>query len=194
MVEQESLSPTEISKRLRKIIDDVLATGDWESSIFLKTSATKLREVQTKAEKLIPVDTQGGNNDNKHINSKIVPPGFCRSYILMYQVNGSNLDGWYQAIKALVEFSVTRPAYKDESHVQEFIRAKSVSVDRHGYIIVNIDNNDFYDAAQGSVDNFGHQVFALKEKAIKFKNIVEFVHANKKRYAISDERLILLEE
>ena len=167
MVEQESLSPTEISKRLQKIIDDVLATGDWESSIFLKTSATKLRELQDQAEKLIPTEVQSGSDGGRHINSNVVPPGFYRSYILVYQVNGSNLDGWYQAIKALADFSVTRPAYKDEQHVQEFIRAKSTAVDRHGYIIVNIDNNDFYDATQGSVDSFGHQVFCVKRKSNK---------------------------
>ena len=39
----------EITNRLKEILNEVLATGDWESSLFLKTSATKLKKLRDRA-------------------------------------------------------------------------------------------------------------------------------------------------
>jgi len=190
MAEQEDKRiETEFGKKLIDILDDVLATGDWESSLFLKSSATKLQKLRAEIEKVcitggVEIKTSVVNKD-----SKIIPPGYTQVFILLYQVDGANLQGWHRTIKNLEEYNVTRPAYKDESYAREFIRSKVASIDCNGYVVVNVKDDDIYKV--DAPDAFGHQLFALREKAIQLENVFEFVHANKKRYVVRDNELVL---
>ena len=129
----------------------------------------------------------------KNIQLRVALPGYSQVFILLYQVDSANLQGWYRTIKTLTDYSVTRPAYKDEAYAREFIRSKASGIERNGYAIVNIKSDDFYNVEQPPVDACGHQLFVLKENSIKLENIVEFVLANKQHYAIRDEALFLLE-
>lgn len=200
MAEQELLAPYEITKKVKDVIDSVLATGDWESSIFLKASAARLRELLVEAEGLLRLGEQtnqgqgAGSVANKIAQQRTVPPGYCQVFILLYQVDSTNLQGWYRTVKTLTDYSVTRPAYKDEAFAKEFIRSKASGIERNGYVVVNIKSDDFYNVEQPPVDACGHQLFVLKENSVKLENIVEFVLANKQHYAVSDNELILLEE
>ncbi|MDR1057022.1 MAG: type IVB secretion system protein IcmQ [Coxiellaceae bacterium] len=200
MAEREKLlnAAIEIGRKLINILDDILVTGDWDSSLFLKTSAAKLRDLRNEIailcdiDKAKPTDVYQSTVPNKDSRQNS-PPGYFRVFILLYQVDGSNLQSWYRTIKTLSEYSVTRPAYKDENHAQEFIRAKTLGIERNGYVVVNVKDNDFYPTEQ-HVDSFGHPLIALKEEAVKLDNVVEFVHANKKHYVIRDNALVLLGE
>ncbi|CAL7959950.1 IcmQ [Gammaproteobacteria bacterium] len=200
MEEQKLLTLNEIAKKTMETIDSLLATGDWESSVFLKASAVKLRELRVEAQRLsllgeqIRQEQRVATVADKTIQRRAVPPGYSQVFILLYQVDSTNLQGWYRTIRTLTDYSVTRPAYKDEAHAREFIRSKTSGIERNGYAVVNIKSDDFYNVEQPSVDACGHQLFVLKENSIKLENIVEFVLANKHHYAIRDEALFLLEE
>lgn len=200
MEEQKLLTLNEIAKKIKEIIDSVLATGDWENSIFLKVSAAKLRELQVEAQRLscLGEQTQQEQKDStKAANTaaeRVAPPGYSQVFILLYQVDSANLQGWYNTIKTLMDYSVTRPAYKDESYARDVIRSKTSGIGRNGYVVVNIKDSDFYDVEQSPVDASGHKLFVLKENAVKLENIVEFVLANKQHYVIRDDALFLLEE
>lgn len=190
---QDLLKYIEIAKKLKDIIDGVIATGDWGQSFFLKNSVGKLQELSNKAAQLFSSEKQNTDaNDNAIVEKRTILPGYSQVFILLYQVNGADLDGWYRTVKTLIEYSVTRPVYKNEEHVKEFIRAKASGVEHNGYAVVNIKDSDFYSNEQVSIDSLGHQLFALKENAVKLENIVEFVHANTKRYVISNDKLVLL--
>ncbi|EKE01730.1 MAG: IcmQ [uncultured bacterium] len=197
MPEKELLTPDEIVSRTKKVIDGVLAEGDWEHSVFLKVEAAKLRLLCDELGKLVRYKGQGLGSEfvvNKTSDRRAVSPGWSQVFILLYQANDTDLYSWYRTIKTLTEHSVSRPAYKDESHAQEFIRSKTAGVEHNGYAVVNVKDEDFYDAEAAPVDAYGHQLFVLKENSVKLENIVEFVHANKKHYAIHDNELILLDE
>jgi hypothetical protein len=200
MEEQRLFSPNEIANKVKEVIAGVLATGDWESSIFLKATATKLRGLQAEAERLSHLGEQVQQVQNvatasdKTIKRRTTPPGYSQVFILLYQVDNTNLQGWYRTIKTLTDYSVTRPAYKDEAYAREFIRSKTSGVERNGYAVVNIKSDDFYNVEQPPVDASGQQLFVLKENSVKLENIVEFILANKQHYAIRDEALVLLEE
>ena len=194
MIESAS---TEIARKVKEIIENVLAAGNWENSIFLKASGTKLQKLRNEAERLFLLGEESKNVKavaNKNIEIRTVPPGHSQVFILLYQVDGTNLQGWYRNIKTLTDYSVTRPAYKNENHAKEAINAKSSGVERNGYAVVNVKDESFYSAEQPPVDALGHQLFVLKENSINLENIVEFVHANKKHYSISDDELVLLNE
>jgi len=200
MEEQKLLTPNEIAKKVKEVIAGVLATGDWESSIFLKATATKLRRLQAEAEQLSRLGEQVQQVQNvatasdKAVQRRVVPLGYSQVFILLYQVDNTNLQGWYHTIKTLTDYSVTRPAYKNEAHAREFIRSKTSGIERNGYAVVNIKSDDFYNVEQPPVDASGQQLFVLKENSVKLENIVEFVLANKQHYVIHDEALVLLEE
>jgi hypothetical protein len=195
MVEQELSAPTEIAKRVKEVIDGVLATGDWEHSLFLKTSAAKLRQLCVDAERLSHLDEQNLNVVvDKSFDRRTVPPGYSQVFILLYQVDDTNLQSWCRTIKTLTEHSITRPAYKDEAYAEEFIRSKVSGIERNGYAVVNVKSDDFYEEEASPVDACGHQLFVLKENSIKIENIVEFVQANKKHYVVNDDGLVLLDK
>lgn len=196
MAEQELQEATEIARKVATIIDAILATGDWENSIFLKASTVKLQKFRVAAERLSHLGQQDESSTDviDKTTRRRIPPGYSQVFILLYQVDGANLQSWYHIIKTLMDYSVTRPVYKSESYAQECIRAKKDSdIARNGYAVVNIKNENFYGEEQASVDAFDHQVYVLKENSVKLENIVEFVHANKNYYAIYDNKLVALD-
>jgi Dot/Icm secretion system protein IcmQ len=179
-------------EKLKKMVTTVLSVGDWGNSIFLKASSTKLTKLYDEAQNLL---TTGEKIVSKRcidtpIDKRSVPKGYVQIFILLYQVDGSNLASWYRNVAMLTEYGVARPAYKEEVFIRELIRSKSSDIERSGYVVVNVKESDFYNADQVSLDMLGHQLFTLKEKTIKLENIVEFVHANKEHYIIEDDKLI----
>lgn len=197
MVEQELSTYMEIIEKLKKIVSAVLKTGDWTHSIFLKVTAAKLQKIYDKAGQLSNLKRQP--QVTQHVKEKkdirAIPPGHFQVFILLYQVDGTNLVGWYRNIKMLAEYSsITRSAYRDEISVKELIHSKSSNIERSGYIVVNIKEDDIRSTDQVSLDVLGHKLYTLKDKAIKLKNIVEFVHADKNHYEIGSDRLILIDK
>lgn len=188
----------ELSKRLWVILDEVLTTGDWQSSSFLKTAAIQLRDLQEKCNKLSL--SSGGNkaateviNVDKDTTRRAIVPGYARVFILLYQVDGANLQSWYRTIRTLAEHSITHQIYKEENHVKEAIRAKITDQDRNGYAVVDIKEENLLSGEQ-PLDQFGHALCVLKDSSVKLENIIEFVHNNRKRYALHDNELFFLSE
>jgi hypothetical protein len=184
----------ELSEQLRDVLDAILATGDWQSSLFLKTASTKLKALREKSDELFKsgkvTAEAGASNDT---GRKAAAPGYVQVFILLYQVDGANLQGWHRTIKTLTEYNVTRPVYREEEHAKEFIRSKTAGIDRNGYAVVNVKDSSFTEAGQ-QMDQFNHQLFALKQGAVELQNVVEFIHSNKRRYAVRDNELGYLGE
>ncbi|MBU0744316.1 MAG: type IVB secretion system protein IcmQ [Gammaproteobacteria bacterium] len=184
----------DLGKKLIAILDGVLAIGDWDNSLFLKTSASKLKKLREQAQQLcVGEEDITANDDNKEFYQECVLPGHSQVFILLYQVDGANLQTWLGTIKNLTEYSVTRPAYKDVVHVQGAIRSKSSPLDHSAYVVVNV-KDDAFQPGEQQMDSLGHPLVSLSEDAVKLENIVEFVHGNKKRYAIRDNKLVFLGE
>lgn len=189
MVNQQVVA--DFSKKLKEILNDVLAIGDWNSSVFLKTSALKLNDIICKAEKLsgnVEVLDENIGSNQRSSNEQVL--GVSRVFVLLYQVDGSNLQGWYSNIKTLLEYGVSKSVYQDENYAKELVRSKTLNIERNGYVIVDVKDDDFYQTDK--LDAFGHQLFALRENAIKLEKVIEFIHANKKRYVIRNNELVLL--
>lgn len=191
MVEKKPLTPSQIGQKLVTIFDELLTTGDWENSLFLRASASRLKELRSQAQQLSEAKEEGSEiGEFDFSQHKPLESGFVRVFVTIYQVEGANLQNWLNVIKALHEHSVTRPVYRKEEHAQKFVRSK-MDIGRHGYVIVNIREDSIYQLGKGPVvDAFGNELLSLKEKAIRLENIVGFIHANKKRYSLRDSELI----
>jgi hypothetical protein len=188
----------ETAKKLRQIIDNTLNTGDWNNSIFLKQAAMKLRNLLLEADRLSkifatqPAIAKKPGAMVKTIKSE-VPADFVQVYVLLYQIDGANLTAWHENIKSLVGYSANRSVYKNQDHIEEFIRAKNKTISCSGYVVINVKSNDFYHNETPTLDIYNHELLILKEDAIKLENIVEFVLANKQHYRIENNKLVLSE-
>ena len=187
----------EIARQVEATINALLANGDWVKSLFLKAIASKFQTMLLAVRHLVQLAQQDEPHAavQKVARNKETPPGYSRVFMLLYQVDGTNLQSWYRTIKTLTDYTVTRPVYKNEDYAQECMRAKKdTEIERNGYIIVNIKNEDIYGEEYVSVDNFQHNMYVLKENAVELENILEFIHANKRHYAIHDNELVLLDK
>jgi Dot/Icm secretion system protein IcmQ len=178
----------DIGAKLVKILDEALTTGEWDT-LFLRNVKKRLEGLRTEAGSLLKAD--------KNIGMHAAPPSaqhnadeYIKIYILLYQLDSNNLQSWTSLIKTLREYNVNRPTYLDEQYIQELVRSKR-DAEKYGYVTVNIKKTNIYQFDKQMVDSFGHEIIALKEKAIKLENIIEFVHANKRRYAFKDNKLFL---
>lgn len=187
--ESKSLTASEIGQRLVVILDGLLKTGNWENSLFLRASANRLRQLKDEAQRLAQSGASAQGVRLQDAKDKIFAAGYIQVYVYLYQVDGSSLRNWQSAIKSLMEHSSSRPAYKTEEHVQEFIRSKT-DLERHGYVVVNIKESDVYKLGSTPMDPLGHPLLTLKDDAIKLENIYRFIHANKKTYIVQEQQLI----
>lgn len=193
MVDEKPLTAREIGQKLVDILDGLLKAGNWEASLFLKASAGRLRELREEASNLAQDETVNNTQIGTALFSKSAPTGYIQVFISVFQLEGTDLQVWHRTIRALTEYNVTRPVYRDVKFVQEFIRSKA-DFDHHGYVIVNIKESDIYELAQPSKDALGHELILLKEGSVKLENIIGFVHGNKKRYLVKENGLVFIDE
>lgn len=183
----------ELGERLVKILDELMVAGDWDSSLFLRTSSKRLQELRDEAQRFIVV-ADGANKAQEvvQVNERLLAPGYARVYISLYQVACKNLQDWLNVLMSLESsHSITRPTYADEACVRQLVRSKT-DIDRNGYAIVDVRVEDVYDFEQTPLDAAGNPLLVLKEGAVKLAHIVEFVRANKDRYMLQDNKLVYI--
>lgn len=186
------LKDSEAAVRLVNILDDLLKNKEWEATLLLRTAKKRLLNLREEAQQIV--------NDLNVIStpkepSQVIAPikeGYIKVYIALYQTQGSNLKIWHDMLKSLAKYSITRPVYDNEEYVRELIRSKP-DVQRHGYAVVAVKENGIIESGKVHLDQFNHKLLTLQERAVTLENIIEFVHANEKRYIIRGDTLILLQ-
>jgi Dot/Icm secretion system protein IcmQ len=182
----EGFSRIKVAKELINILRELLATGDWNASLFLRAASKRMQNLLEEAQSL--VDLTAPEQMQRALIKK-APPHSMVVYISLYQVSGTNLQNWQYALRLLSEHNVSRPTYRDESSVRALIATKT-DIERHGYAIVYINEDDIYRFEEQPRDSLGHELLVLKEGVVKLENIAGFVHANKKRYAFTNGMLV----
>ncbi len=179
-----------LAQELLKALDDFLSAGDWDATLFLKANKKKLEALRGQVESLLNEVSAKKAGDTQI--KREPPPGYKRVYVSLFQAEANNMLKWQSTIKGLEKYSVSRPVYWEEAHVQAWIRNKADPA-REGYVIAFVKETDIVKPYQGKVvaDRFGHELVTLRERAIELANIVEFVH-NEKRYRYSQGELVLM--
>ncbi len=179
------------STELVTILDELLDSNDWDTSLLLRTTKKHLVALREEAKQI--ADKLNDNVDAK-LDQQVktaLKPDYIKIYISIYQAEGANLQAWQKMLKALANYSITRPVYENEERVREVIRAKP-DMQRHAYAVVAIPQNSIIHLEKPSLDQFSHELLALKEGAVQLQNIIEFVHANAKRYVFRNDTLVLI--
>ncbi len=103
------------------------------------------------------------------------------SYIHLYNAQGLNFRTWQGMItpKAFFDFSVNRPIYQEQSHIEAFIRSKTNKV-QHAYLTVAMKKDRILPgpspAEGGLKDALGNPLIKVKEGALRYERMISFTH------------------
>lgn len=183
-----------INQELITIIDDLLNSGDWEASLFLRTAQKKLQALLEKAksiDKQLHTNTSLSHEDEHKLR---LNEGYVKIFISIYQSDPYNIIKWESTLKSIREYSINRPIYRNEEHIQEMIRSKQGSANE-GYVVLYIQSNDIIPPYTGKIakDRWGHELLTVKDNSLQPENIVEFVH-QARRYTFSNGKLSLISD
>lgn len=181
--------PGKINDQLIAALQDLLAVGDWEASLFLRTAHKKLKDILDQA---VALSNQSGKNlPVAEFHQKKIKEGCIKIYVSLYQSDPYNLVKWENTLKSIREYSINRPIYRHESHVLEMIRSKQGSPNE-GYVIIYIDPTQIIPPYSGKIveDRWGHELLTLRDNSLLPDNIIEFVHQGR-HYDFVDGKLLL---
>jgi Dot/Icm secretion system protein IcmQ len=171
----------QINQEFMTILRELLATGDWEATLFLRTTSKKLQELYNQAEALSHYyDSLSPSKDYHKIRTE---QGYTKVYVSLYQSDPYNLIKWQNTLKNIREYSINRPIYRQEEYVREMIRSKHESPNE-GYVIIYIKNSDIIPPYAGKLveDRWGHELLTLRDNSLSSENIIEFVHHGHRYY------------
>lgn len=183
-----------IGEELITLLDDLLAKGKWDSSLFLKVSKKRLQTLRDEAKALLD-DLQGAQHaDGIGANAQqgpVLEAGECPVYIHLYLGGTATLPRWEQMLSTLGAYSVGRPIYTEEQHAIMAIRSK-LNSENDSYAEVFIAKSAILDVPedQQAHDKQGTPLLILKVGAISPDSISKFVLKGK-TYRFLDGRLIL---
>ncbi len=175
------------SRKLISILDELLNSDDWESSLLLRTAKKHLNALKDEAKQI--ADSLDGREEREQVDCSL-KEGHIKVYVSLYQTEGARLKIWHDMLKSLSEYSTSRPVYKDEEQVRTAIRSKP-DMQRHAYAVVIISESGIIHFEKPAVDRLGQELLTLKDSVIETKNIIEFIHANEKRYKFRNDTLVL---
>ena len=111
-------------------------------------------------------------------------------YISLYQAEGHDMKKWELQLRSIESYTTGRPVYKNEDDVRKTIRQKVVQTSEAYAIAVvaksKILANEF---TAKKLDRSGHELLVIEALAIKPKDVIEFVHLNK-RYHFYKQMLL----
>jgi Dot/Icm secretion system protein IcmQ len=181
----------EINDQLLEILRHLMAIGNWNASLFLRTANKKLQDIYDEALILSEQFKVSDKPDQALVHRGRIEEGYVLVYVSIYQADSYNMAKWETTLKNIQDYSIARPIYSSEEHIQEAIRAKSGSANE-GYVIIYIKKSDIIPPYPGKLieDRWGHELLTIRDQSLRVSNIVEFVHRGK-HYELADEKLLL---
>lgn len=187
---RESPDYLKLCENIIKAVDEILAAGDWESSLFLRNKAKGLQAIRDQAQKF----TQQLNsypNDQSHLASSqlTIPAGKTLVYVLLFQLNGHNLSEWESLLKVLPTYIQGRPIYQQQEEIEQNLRSRGQNI-AEGYAAIMVPEKAV--KVTKMLDRFGQPLVTVDEGSFKSEDVVRFVHAGQS-YRFKEGHLVLVE-
>ncbi len=108
-----------------------------------------------------------------------------RVYVYLYNANGVVLSAWQNLLtpKVFYEYSVNRPIYTEESHIQMLLRSKTNKT-QHAYLTVAVKTAHVIKSETGPKDSLGNSLVKIKEGSLSFEKFLRFTF-NEQDYVLS---------
>ncbi|MBA2654546.1 MAG: Dot/Icm secretion system protein IcmQ [Gammaproteobacteria bacterium] len=180
----------EITDKLIELLQDLLASGNWEASLFLRTAHKKYQDLLDQA---LALSQQIESNHIKYKDEEYqlkIKQGFISVYVSIYQSDPFNMMKWETTLKSIKEYSINRPIYRTQEHIEEMLRSKNSP--NEGYVSILIQPSDIIRPYTGKIieDRWGHELLTLRENSLVSHNILEFVHHGR-RFLFKKGKLLL---
>lgn len=178
-----------LNKEIIAVVERLEAAGDWESSLFLRSTLKPFKEMQQRA---LEVNENFLELAQQETQQYMPDQQQQRVFILLYQAKGHDLHLWQLQLKSLPQHIQGRPIYQDEAQVKKFLRGcDHINSSTYAYIEAYVERNKLLSAAQPRLDKFGSELLMFKEGALKTTNIVAFYH-NDQCYNVRNGEIIKL--
>lgn len=181
---EDELSYLEFCEQIIATIDQILASGDWESSAFLRNSAKPLKGLRKEALEL-RAKLKGEVETVTSLQSPEITANQVPVYIALYQSAGHDLAKWEVQLRSLDRSAFGRPVYENEQDVQRVLRAKHAQA-AEAYVAVAVEQNamtqDHYQPQR--TDREGNKLVNLAPGAINPDNVLLFVHQGQEYYFV----------
>ncbi len=167
----------EIALAIKKILDEGITQGPWQTNLFLKGIKKKLEEMRNAFVHQVGLDQF---NEGQMIQGALVTgkQEKLELYIALYQSQGSNMNKWQEVVLSLVNYTMGRRIYYNETDVKAAVRLNDRNLN-HAYVVVSVSSDAIFEEESDAIrtDREGRQLVSLRSSAIKIKNIIRLVHA-----------------
>lgn len=172
------------------MVDHVMESGDWNTSLFLKNTLKPL--IGIRAEAQAELDRYQTKAHAAVSYAKPLVDDEMEVYISLFQSDGYNMGKWAMQLRSLDRYIVGRPVYQTEEDVQKRVRLRSLAGANEAYVVVAIKKRDVQSPdlnAKPIKDQFDLPLLLLKEVALRNGRIDAFVHQGV-RYQFVDGQLV----
>lgn len=169
----------EILKQAIKTLDELLEKGVWKGSLLLENSGKKIQAYRDEAQDILD-DITGVKTQKEQEAINQAAGELLTIYVSVFQMNPNDMVAWQATLNSIGEYSMSRPIYLAEDHVQEMIRSRP-DPSREAYVEVTIRKEDVLLPPSGkpALDRFDHELLNVRQGRVKPNNIKRFVHRNK---------------
>lgn len=167
----------QVALEIKKILDEGIANSLWQENLFLTGIKKKLEEIRDNFVIKASLDQHHQQTANDLLNAKGVDS--AEVYIALYQSQGSNMNKWQEVVASLVNYTMGRPIYYNETDVRAAIHLNDRNLN-HAYVAVKVPSDAILTNTTDvvpRVDREGRKLVSLREATIQLKNIVRLVHA-----------------
>lgn len=110
-------------------------------------------------------------------------------YVYLYNAHGISLPTWQKMLLSSVfyEYSVNRPIYHEQSHIEAFIRSRP-NKPQHAYLTFIVKKAQVLTPPDASTlqDAIGGRLLKIREGSLQFKKLVAFMH-NGIEYTVKED-------
>ena len=113
-------------------------------------------------------------------------------YVYLYNAQGLSVPTWQNMLipKLFYEYSVNRPIYMEEAHIEALVRSKA-SKAQHGYLAVVIKQKAILTTEETrKLDTLGNPIIKVKEGSLDVSRLLGFYH-NEIVYILNEDGRII---
>lgn len=180
----------EALRNVVKTIEQVMISGDWNTSLYLKSAVKPLQNLKEQAQQML----QTLEKSNKAVVSHGPQEQEVRVYISLYQSDGYEIEKWQGLLRSLPSCIQGRPVYHSEAHVQKALRLKPDAVNE-AYAVVVVKKAALMNGAnfRRRLDPSGNDLLQLTPGAVQVDRIERFVHGHEQyRWCAETQNLELI--
>lgn len=187
--ERSKQQALELSKEIIVAIDNIIKAGDWDDSLFLRTTIRPLREL--RREVVATRDSLMEEQGLVEITEYQPAEDEVKVYVSLYQADGHNLQKWEAQLASIDCYMAGRPIYKNEADIKKTIRQKLLQMSE-GYAVVLVKKNQLLSQGfdQRKTDRYGHELLTIESGVINSEKVIGFSHGGR-NYFYHKQRLIL---